>query len=66
MATVKRLFLSTVGNLPPGGSQGWWMVGFKYGDAMSVTAHPVTGNPSLSTGCSRSKTPVSMVHPAAR
>jgi hypothetical protein len=21
------------------------MVGFKYGDALSVTAHPVTGNP---------------------
>ena len=48
MATVNRAFFSWsgAGGLPPGGSHGWWMVGFKYGDALSVTAHPVTGNPN--------------------
>jgi hypothetical protein len=48
VATVNRMFLSWSGpgSLPPGGSQGWWMVGFKYGDSLSVTAHPVTGNPT--------------------
>jgi len=48
MATVNRAFFSWSGpgNFPPGGSHGWWMTGFKYGDALSVTAHPVTGNPN--------------------
>ncbi len=48
MATVHRTFLSWTGpsSLNPGESHGWWMTGFSYGDAMSVTAHPVTGNPS--------------------
>ncbi len=30
---------------PPGGIHNWWMTGFEYGDALSVTAHSVTGNP---------------------
>ena len=48
MATVNRAFFSWSGpgSLPPGGTHGWWMVGFKYGDAMSVTAHPVVGDPN--------------------
>ena len=47
MATVNRAFFSWAGpgSLPPSGSHGWWMVGFKYGDALSVTAHPVVGDP---------------------
>jgi hypothetical protein len=50
MATVNRAFFSWVGAngayFPPGGVHDWWMTGFKYGDAMSVTAHPVTGDPN--------------------
>ena len=32
--------------MAPGQAHGWWMTGFKYGDAMSITAHPVIGDPS--------------------
>jgi hypothetical protein len=51
MANVNRAFFSwTAGTggayFPPGGVHSWWMVGYKYGDALSVTAHPVTGNPA--------------------
>jgi hypothetical protein len=48
MATVNRAFFSWVGPggayFPPGGVHDWWMTGFKYGDALSVTAHPVIGD----------------------
>ena len=46
MATVNRAFFSWSGpgSFPPGGSHNWFMVGFKYGDSLSVTAHPVTGD----------------------
>ena len=50
MATVQRSFFSWTGPggsyFPPGGVHNWWMTGFKYGDAMSVTAHPVIGDPA--------------------
>ncbi len=50
MATVNYAFFSWTGSpgndLNPGAAHGWWMTGFKYGDAMSVTAHPVVGNPN--------------------
>jgi hypothetical protein len=49
VATVNRAFYSWFGSggtyFPPGGQHNWWMVGFRYGDALSVTAHPVTGDP---------------------
>ena len=50
MATVKRAFFSWTssgpgGDFAAGAIHGWWMTGFKYGDAMSVTTHPITGNP---------------------
>jgi hypothetical protein len=49
MATVNRGFLSWIGSggtyFPPGAVHNWWMIGFGYGDALSVTAHPVTGDP---------------------
>lgn len=50
MATVNRAFFSWVGAggsyFAPGSVHNWWMTGFAYGDAMSVTAHPVTGDPN--------------------
>ena len=49
MATVNRAFFSwtaTGAYFAPGATHSWWMTGFKYGDAMSVTAHPVIGDPS--------------------
>lgn len=50
MATVNRAFFSWVGAggsyFWPGSVHDWWMTGFSYGDAMSVTAHPVTGDPN--------------------
>lgn len=50
MATVHRAFFSWFGYggtyFAPGAAHGWWMTGFKYGDALSVTAHAVTGNPT--------------------
>ncbi len=49
MATVNRAFFSWVGAggayFAPGSAHSWWMTGFKYGDALSVTAHPVVGDP---------------------
>ena len=49
MATVVHALFSWVGadgsDFAPGAVHGWWMVGYSYGDALSVTAHPVTGNP---------------------
>jgi hypothetical protein len=49
VATVNRVFLSWTGSggsyFLPGAVHNWWMTGFKYGDALSVTAHPVTGDP---------------------
>jgi hypothetical protein len=49
MATVNRAFFSwtsTEGSdFGPGSAHGWWMTGFKYGDALSVTAHSIVGNP---------------------
>jgi hypothetical protein len=51
MATVNRAFFAWTssgpgGDFASGAAHGWWMTGFKYGDALSVTAHPVTGNPN--------------------
>jgi hypothetical protein len=50
MATVNRAFVSwtaTGAYFAPGATHSWWVTsGFKYGDAMSVTAHPVTGDPA--------------------
>ena len=45
MATVHRAFGSTVGTLYPGQTAGWYMTPVTYGDAFTVSAHPVTGNP---------------------
>ncbi len=49
MATNNHAFFSWVGaggtSFPPGAVHDWWMIGFGYGDALSVTAHPVIGNP---------------------
>lgn len=49
MANVFHAFASWVGvgsdQLNPGQAHSWWMVGFNYGDAISVTAHPVIGPP---------------------
>jgi len=49
MATVNRAFFSWVSqegfDFMPGAAHSWWMTGFKYGDALSVTAHSVVGNP---------------------
>lgn len=49
MATVNRAYFSWLGAggtyFLPGAVHGWWMVGFDSGDALSVTAHPVIGNP---------------------
>jgi len=37
---------STEGSdMSPGDVHGWWANPFAYGDAITVTAHPVTGNP---------------------
>jgi hypothetical protein len=53
MANVSQYFASWVGagseRLNPGQAHFWWMVGFNYGDAISVTAHPVIGPPSTRT-----------------
>jgi hypothetical protein len=51
VATVNRAFFSWTssgpgGDFSPAAAHGWWMTGFTYGDVLSVTAHPVTGNPS--------------------
>jgi len=49
MANVNYAFFSWTAPgayLFPGAAHSWWMTGFKYGDAMSVTAHPVVGDPS--------------------
>lgn len=45
MANVSRAFFSRVipGYLYPGSSEPWWMTGFAYGDAVSVTAQSVGG-----------------------
>jgi hypothetical protein len=49
MATANRAFFSWVGPgesyFLPGQVHNWWMTGFVYGDAMTVTAHPVVGDP---------------------
>jgi hypothetical protein len=51
MATTSRYFFSWTssgpgGDFHPGATHGWWMTGFSYGDVLSVTAHPVTGDPT--------------------
>ena len=46
MANVTRYFFSWIGNFPPGASHSWAATGFNYGDVLSATAHPVTGNPT--------------------
>lgn len=46
MATVDRALFGWVGPgtyFSPGESHEWWMTGFDYGDAVSVTAHSVGG-----------------------
>ena len=49
MATANRAYFSWIGTggsyFPPGGTHDWWMVGFNVGDALSVTAYPVIGDP---------------------
>jgi hypothetical protein len=38
---------STEGNdMAPGDTHWWWANPFTYGDAITLTAHPVTGNPA--------------------
>ncbi len=49
MAKVERVFLSwvsTMGDMAPGEIHHWWMIPTFYGDAVSVTAHAITGNPT--------------------
>jgi hypothetical protein len=50
MANVSRVFGSWASSgpghdFPPGGTHGWVAWGYGYGDALSVTAHPVAGPP---------------------
>jgi hypothetical protein len=49
MANTWHGFASWVGSegddLYPGEAHYWWMTGFSYGNAVSVTAHPVIGPP---------------------
>jgi hypothetical protein len=50
MANVEHAFfswVSTEGNdMAPGETHFWWLAPTFYGEAVSVTAHPVVGNPS--------------------
>jgi hypothetical protein len=50
MATVQHAFFSWVssaGNdMAPGDVHGWWLAPTFYGEAISLTAQPVVGNPA--------------------
>jgi hypothetical protein len=49
VATVNHAFFDWVGpeggDFLPGAAHYWWMTGFTYGSAVSVTAHSVVGDP---------------------
>jgi len=38
-------WVSTNADMAPGDTHWWWANPFAFGDAITLTAHPVTGNP---------------------